>query len=96
MRKRFDIFLRDAADGLVKFHAHALQTDAKNNEVMLETDTYLAAALGRTFVGLRDGPNGRGLWEVEFQPHQDRKPPYIYLGVFTTKLRDVADGWVED
>ena len=76
MRKRFDIFLRDAADGLVKFHAPAFQTDAKNNEVMLETDTCLAAALGRTFIGLRDGLKGRELWEMEFQPYQDRKLPY--------------------
>jgi hypothetical protein len=96
MRKRFDIFLRNAADGLVKFHAHTLQTEAKANEVMLETDTYLGAALGRTFLGLRDGLKGRELWEMEFQAYQDKRTPYTYLGAFTSKLRDVADDWVED
>jgi hypothetical protein len=96
MRKRFNIYMRKASDGLVKHHCPALELEAKGKEVLLETETYLAQALGQTYLGLRDSLEGKELWEMELIAQQDRKAPFTYIGTFTRKLRGVADGWIED
>ena len=40
--KEIRYFVKNASDGLVKRHCPALETEAKGDEVMLETETYQA------------------------------------------------------
>jgi hypothetical protein len=96
MRKRFDVYIRDAKDGLVKFHCEALETEARGKDNIIETNTYLVSKMGSTFYGLRQGIKGRELWEIEFSERQVLKPPFTFQGEFISKLRDVEDDWIED